>query len=324
MTLAVGVDGGGTQTRCLVIDEHGNVIGIGVSGPSKPDAADSEAGRAHLHQAILSASQQCGGPEALDTLFVGMGGVVSEADRQVVYHMLDGLTLKPGILIGIDHDIRIALAGGTAGQPGIALIVGTGSSCYGYNAVGESWRCGGWGYILDDMGSGFYLGQQALMAVVRAYDGRGPQTTLTEPVLDVLGVHDINEVMHRIYHPRLDHAGIAALAPLVTANAESDPIAHAIIAQGCAALADMVKTTARHLELPNDAPVIPVGSLATVSQVFRQMLDQAILRELPQAQIVPPIAPPVAGAAFLALQQKGFSLSVQALSRLNDVLVGLI
>ncbi len=160
MTLAGGVDGGGTQTRCLVIDEHGNIIGIGVSGPSKPDAADPEAGRTHLHQAILSASQHCGGPQALDTLFVGMGGVVSEADRQVVYHMLDGLTLKPGILIGIDHDIRIALAGGTAGQPGIALIVGTGSSCYGYNAVGESWRCGGWGYILDDVGSAFYLGQQ--------------------------------------------------------------------------------------------------------------------------------------------------------------------
>src|SRR5258707_6119682 len=181
MTLAGGVDGGGTQTRCLAIDEHANIMGIGVSGPSKPDAADPEAGRTHLHQAILSASQHCGGPQELDMLFVGMGGVVSEADRQVVRHMLDGLTLKPGIPIGIDHDIRIALAGGTAGQPGIALIVGTGSSCYGYNAVGESWRCGGWGYILDDMGSAFYLGQQALMAVSRSSYGGGAHTTLNKP-----------------------------------------------------------------------------------------------------------------------------------------------
>ncbi len=324
MTLAGGVDGGGTQTRCLAIDEHGNIMGIGVSGPSKPDAADPETGRAHLHQAILSASQHCGGPQALDTLFVGMGGVVSQADRQVVHHMLDGLSLKPGIPIGIDHDIRIALAGGTAGQPGIALIVGTGSSCYGFNAVGESWRCGGWGYILDDIGSAFYLGQQALMAVVRAYDGRGAHTALTEPIMDALGIHDINEVMHRIYYPRLDHAGIAALAPLVTANADSDPIAHAIIAQGCSALADMVKTTAHRLALPDDTPIIPVGSLATESRTFRQVLDQAIRRELPQAAIVPPIAPPVVGAAFLALQQKGFSLNVQTLSRLNDALVGLV
>src|SRR5258708_39402706 len=145
MILAGGIDGGGTQPRCLAIDEHGNIIGIGVSGSSKPDAADPETGRANLHQAILSASQHCGGPQALDTLFVGMGGVVSEADRQVVYHMLDGLTLKPGIPVGIDHDIRIALAGGTAGQPGIALIVGTGSSWYGDKAVGEAWRGGGWG-----------------------------------------------------------------------------------------------------------------------------------------------------------------------------------
>jgi len=324
MVLAAGVDGGGTQTRCLVIDEYG-VVGLGVSGASKPDAADPETGRTHLHQAIRSASQHCGGPEALDTLFIGMGGVVSDMDRQVVSHMLDGLSLKPGIPIGIDHDIRIALAGGTAGQPGIALIVGTGSSCYGRNAAGESWRCGGWGYILDDLGSGFYLGQQAIMAVVRAYDGRGPQTALTELILDALDLHDINEVMHRIYHPRLDHTGIAALAPHVVAHAESDPVAHAIIEQGCAALAVMVKTTSHRLQLPGDTLVIPVGSLATASQVFHQMLDQAIRRELPQAQIIPPIAPPVAGAAFLALQQlSGGDFSLSTLSRLKDALLNLV
>src|SRR5579859_4702943 len=97
MALAAGIDGGGTQTRCLVIDERGSVLGLGVSGASKPDAADPETGRAHLHQAIRSASQHCGGPEALDSVFIGMGGVVSEVDRQVVSHMLDGLPLKPGI-----------------------------------------------------------------------------------------------------------------------------------------------------------------------------------------------------------------------------------
>jgi N-acetylglucosamine kinase-like BadF-type ATPase len=319
MTLAMGIDGGGTQTRCLVINDKAAIIGLGVAGPSKPDAVEPEVARAHLHQVVKVACQSCGGPQAIDTAFLGMGGVVSEADEQAVRRLLDGLALRPGIPIGIDHDIRIALAGGSAGKPGIALIVGTGSSCYGRNVAGESWRCGGWGYILDDLGSSFYLGQQALTAIVRGYDGRGPQTALTAPILDALGLRDPNEIMHRIYHPRLDHTGIAALAPIVTEIAESDAVARAIIERGCEALAEMVVSTVRHLRLPDDALVIPVGSLATASPLFRENLERALRAALATVQIRPPLVPAVAGAAFLALQQIGISLSEEVLVRLRNV-----
>src|SRR5262249_32856921 len=149
MSLAMGIDGGGTQTRCLVIDDHAKVLGLGLSGASKPDAVEPAIGQVHLHQAIHTACQTLGGPAKIDTAFVGLGGVVSNADVEIVRQMLDGLPLRRNIPIGIDHDIRIALAGGTGGEPGIALIVGTGSSCYGRNAQGESKRTGGWGYILD-------------------------------------------------------------------------------------------------------------------------------------------------------------------------------
>lgn len=319
MTLAMGIDGGGTHTRSLVIDEHGTIVGIGNSGPCKPDAIEPVAGRGNLHHAIQAACEACGGPQRLDTIFMGIGGVVSEADSEVVRRMLDGVALRPNIPIGIDHDIRIALAGGTAGQPGIALIVGTGSSCYGRNAAGESWRCGGWGYILDDLGSGFYLGQQALMAIVRAFDGRGPQTALRGPVLDALGLDDPNGIMHRIYHPRLDHGAIAGLAPLVCEIAERDTVARSIIDQGCADLAEMVLVTVRQLNLPPDTLVVPVGSLATASAIFRQALEREIHSALPDAQVRAPLVPPVAGAALLALQQVGITVSDAALVQLSSV-----
>lgn len=319
MTLAMGIDGGGTQTRCLVIDDKAAIMGLGVAGPSKPDAVEPEVGQANLHQAINAACQSCGGPQAIDTAFLGMGGVVSEADEQAVRRLLTGLALRPDISIDIDHDIRIALAGGTAGRPGIALIVGTGSSCYGRNAAGEAWRCGGWGYILDDLGSSFYLGQQALTAIVRGYDGRGPQTALTAPIMNALGLHDPNEIMHRIYHPRLDHTGIAALAPIVTKMAESDSVARSIIERGCEALAEMVVGTVRHLHLPDNTLVIPVGSLATASSLFRENLERALHAVLPEIQIRPPLVPAVAGAAFLALQQVGISLPEDVLVRLQNV-----
>ncbi len=317
MTLAMGVDGGGTHTRCVVIDENATLLGVGLTGPSKPDAVAAEIGRTHLQQAILAACRSCGGPGAIQTAFVGMGGVVSQADVQIVRNLLSGLAFRADLPIGIDHDIRIALAAGTDGLPGIALIVGTGSSCYGRNAAGESWRAGGWGYIVDDVGSGFSLGQQALAAVVRAHDGRGPETALTVPVLDALGIRDMNEIMHRIYHPRLDHAGIAALAPIVTALAPTDSVARSIIVQGCAELALMVSTVARKLQLPADVVVVPVGSLATSSQFYRQQLEQAIRQVLPAAQIRDLLVPPVVGAALLAFQQIGVTLAVDGLEQLR-------
>jgi N-acetylglucosamine kinase-like BadF-type ATPase len=321
MTLALGVDGGGTQTRCVVIDQHATLIGVGVSGASKPDAVDPEIGRVNLQQSVVAACQSCDGPGAVDTAFLGMGGVVSEADVNVVRNMLSGLAFRPDVPIGIDHDIRIALAAGTAGEPGIALIVGTGSSCYGRNAAGESWRSGGWGYILDDLGSGFYLGQQALTAVVRAFDGRGPETTLTAPIMEALDIQDLNEIMHHLYHPRLNHAGIAALAPIVTAAAPDDSVARSIIVHGCEELALMVATTARKLRLPADVIIIPVGSLTTASQFYRQELERAIFNVLPTAQIRAPLVPAVVGAALLALKQIGITPTMEALGQFHDTVI---
>ena len=317
MTLAIGVDGGGTQTRCVVLDERGQVMGYGVSGASKPDAVEPTVGRRHLQEAIRAACQNCGGPGAVDTVFLGMGGVISPEDVQVVLGMIDGLGLRPSVPVGVDLDIAIALAGGTGGRPGIALIVGVGSSCYGRNAAGETWRSGGWGYIIDDYGSGFYLGQKALEAVIRSADGRSGATALTEPVMAGLGITDLSQVMHRIYYPRLDHTGIAALAPTVVAVAEAgDQTARTIIERGCDELALMVETTTRALRLGEDVLVVPVGSLGTVNVYYRATLERAIEALLPQARVRPAIAPAVIGAAFLALQQIGITLAPETLAGL--------
>jgi glucosamine kinase len=219
-------------------------------------------------------------------------------------------------------DIAIALAGGTGGQPGIALIVGTGSSCYGRNAAGENWRSGGWGYIVDDYGSGFYLGQKGLEAVIRAADGRGAQTALSAPMLTGLGIHDLNEVMHRIYYPRLAHTDIAALAPIVVQVAEqqNDVIAQSIIQRGCDELALMVATVTGKLQLGADVLVVPVGSLGTVNLYYRQVLEKAITRLLPQARIRQAVAPAVIGAAFLALEQIEIILPEAILAQLDKVI----
>lgn len=319
MELALGVDGGGTRTRCIVVDERARVVGVGVSGPSKFDDVGMDTARANLHQAILQACQAAGGTAGMGAAFLGIGGVVSDRDRRTVRNLLAGVGLPAGVPVGIDHDIRIALAGATAGEPGIVLIVGTGSSCYGRNAAGEEWRSGGWGYLLDDLGSAFYLGRRALVAVVRAHDGRDPATALTGPVLRALGLRDINEVMHRVYHPRLDVTEISALAPIVVDLAASDPAARTIIDTGCAELGRMVAAVALRLGLPAPVPVVPVGGLATSGPAFSERLAEAIDRAVPGARVREPLAPPVAGAALLALEQLGITLDLAGLSQLQNL-----
>ncbi len=320
MALALAVDGGGTRTRCVVLDECVRIVGVAISGPSKFDDVGLEAARANLHEAILQACRTIGSPSKIDVAFLGMGGVVSEADRQTVRDMLAGLEFRPGVPIDIDHDIRIALAGATLGQPGIALIAGTGSSCYGRNSAGESWRSGGWGYLLDDLGSGFYLGLEAIKATLRAHDGRGPATAMAGCVMEALGLQDLDEIMHRIYYPKLDVAGIAALAPIVIALAPGDPVARGVIDSGCAKLAAMVAAVAHRLRFGNSPTVAPVGGLATSGPTFREPLDRAIMQALPGARIIVPLAPPLAGAALLALAHAGIEVDSGALQGLGQAL----
>src|SRR5690606_8774057 len=84
-------------------------------------------------------------------------------------------------------DLHIALAGGTGGRPGVVVIGGTGSVAFGRNAEGREHRVGGWGYLLSDEGSGFWIGREALIAVLHCMDGRGPHTILTDRVAEAVG-----------------------------------------------------------------------------------------------------------------------------------------
>jgi N-acetylglucosamine kinase-like BadF-type ATPase len=127
----------------------------------------------------------------------------------------------------------------------------------------------------------------------------------------------MNQVMHRIYYPRLDHTGMAALAPIVVRVAEAgDETARAIIERGCDELALMVATTTRKLSLGDDVLVVPVGSLGTVNAFYRAILERSIEAVLPHVRIREAIAPAVIGAAFLALQQIGITLPPETLAGL--------
>lgn len=322
MIYVAGIDGGGTRTRCAIVDAYGNLAGVGYGGPSNYDDVGAEVAGANIAHALNDALCSLPSRTQPAAIFFGMAGVVSAEDRATIVTIarrIECLAHLPHEQIGVDHDIKIALAGATCGQPGIVLIAGTGSSCYGENAAGESWRAGGWGFLVDDLGSSYYLGQQAIVVATQAYDGRGPATLLLDRIQQRLGLTDMNAIMRWMYVPAVNRSAIAALSPLVTAAAdEGDAVAAAIIERGCTALAEMVAAVATRLGMAaSPTPVIAVGGLAQSGPLYAEPLKRAIQARYPHALIQSPTMSPVAGAGLLALRLAGIAPETALLNNLR-------
>ena len=313
----LGVDGGGTKTQAVICDETGLILGVGLGGASGIDSVGAAGALTGIGAAVAAARSHAGiSAVPFDGVFLGMAGVVAEADRDIVRGVANRLQL--GDKVDVDHDIRISLAGGLAGRPGIALIAGTGSSCFGMNAAGTRWQAGGWGHLISDEGSSYWFGWNAIRLAAGACDGRW-QTTLLEPVLRQLGIQDIADLHYRLYTQGIGKAEIAAFAPLVMeAAATGDAMAQQLIRQGMHELAQMVAAVARNLGW-TAAPceVTLTGGLWRAGDTVLTPFRETLADLLPAARIVMPELPPVIGACVLALQAAGVAVDAAIAQRLN-------
>ena len=307
----LGIDGGGTKTQALIVDEEGHVKGWGIGGPSNYDDVGTEKAKAGIEEAVQVARRRAALPEApFDFVFLGMAGVVSDKDRAVIRAIARQLKLASDKNVDIDHDCRIALAGGLSGRPGIVLIVGTGSSCYGENAKSESWISGGWGHLISDEGSSYWLGIQAMRCAAASHDGR-LHSVLKELVQDHFQLSQMKDLMHRIYAVGLSRSEVASLAPLVIRAArQGDKVALDLLDQGAHHLTQMVCAVADKLHFTGQPYELAlVGGLFNAGNVVFSPLSAAIQKQLPGCQIVFAELPPASGAALLALRGLGISLS---------------
>ncbi len=191
------------------------------------------------------------------------------------------------------------------GLRGSSIISGTGSIAYGRNARNEGARAGGWGHVLGDEGSGFWIGRAALRAVLREADRRGPRTVLTPLLLKHFGVLEAQSLIHEVYQSDLRPAVIGSLARSVQAAfSEGDEIAAGILRGAADELESFGVSVARRLGMGESPfPFILGGG------IFRAVpwLRDEMLRRLPQA--VPPSSArvldrePAAGAVSFAIQE---------------------
>lgn len=311
MTIFVGVDAGATRTRAVAVSDDGTMTGSGETGPANPHNIGPGPAAAEIGRAIRDASPD----EQPEVLVAGVAGVEDPELQRELRYALEAL--QPAREIRLYSDFAIALDGAFLGGPGVIVIAGTGSVAYGRNARGEEARAGGWGHLVDDLGSGYDISRRALHAVIRAYDGRGQPTALSQMLQEAVEVETPPLLIAAVR--RMDHARIASLARIVVKSADGgDAVARMIIRNAASELAAMATAVWQRLNLDEETPVAPVGGLFADSRI-RKAFAASLARKCPQAVVGPPRLPPVAGAVWKALVLKGHRPDEKMVEQLDTI-----
>ena len=249
---AAGIDGGGTHTRIELRDMENRLLRRGEFGPFNLNAIGETAFRELLREVFA----WCGGMESCARLCVGAAGISNPGVKQILEEELKDSGFR-GIwkLCG---DQEIALRGAMDG-PGVAVIAGTGSICFGKNAAGETARSGGYGHLIDDGGSGYALGRAVFSSAVRALDGRLKDAALLQAVCERLeGGRE--KIVPFVYSPDTDKAAIARFAPVALELAQQgNPEAQRILEQEARELAALVAAVQERLGLSCWKTTIPTA-----------------------------------------------------------------
>ena len=317
--LYLGIDSGGTNTRALLTDETGTVLGHGYAGSANPNHYSAQQVGDNLGRAICGALRGQHAHGDLASVFLGSSGVSTESDRAGMRAILRGLkevAACPNVAVG--SDTLIGLTGGLTGRPGMVLIAGTGSACYGKNAAGQELLCGGWGALADDIGSAPWIGIRAINAAVLAQDGRIPETALRDIAFAFLELGEPRDLIHRLHNQGLDRAEIGKLAPLVIqAYADGDAAAAAIVHEAASGLADLVRATRNRLFAGAECELILVGGLALSGPPFQPLLLEQIQAAAPGVLPREPELSPVQGAVLEAMRADGTAWNAATIANLN-------
>jgi N-acetylglucosamine kinase-like BadF-type ATPase len=264
----IGIDAGGTKTVCQLADEQGRLVtetrGLGANLQAAGELQVEKV----LHDVMeraLSGGDASGHGFAPAAICLGIAGVDREEDSRIVWSIMRRIGYKARLVVV--NDALIALEAGIGEGPGIVVISGTGSICYGRNSAGQAARAGGWGYVLGDEGSGYWIGRAAIRAVLREQDRRGAPTLLTELLLKHFEVKRPQDLLHAVYYRGVKPPEIAALAPYVqTAFEHGDDVA-----------AGILDGTARELA---GYAVSVAGRLRMLDEAFTLLLSGGIFRGL--------------------------------------------
>lgn len=295
--LFMGIDGGGTKLRIAVTDADLRSLASIESSAANPSVIGHDKARHHIRHEVAHALRQARlQPQDIAAAAIGIAGA---SNLHSEAWLLETVTpALPGALIVPSSDLEIALVGSLGQRQGILLLAGTGSAVYGVAPGGQRLQIGGWGYLLGDEGSGYWIGSQLLRHIIARHDrgASSEEDALTRACMDVLGLTDPRELIAWLYRSKEAPATrVAGLAELVLNEAADCRWAAVCVESAAEQLTRQVDLMRSRLDYENAPIAFAGGLLDNDNALSRRVTRRLGLPRRPMAR-----HSPVIGAALLA------------------------
>jgi len=294
----IGYDIGGTNSRALVADEGGCVVGLGQAGAGSYEVVGWDGLEAALHAVTDAALASAG--IALDQIAgagFGIAGYDWPGERGAHLAAIASLGLDAPFALVNDSIIGLIA--------GIGIVAGTGGNCWGRDRYGREGHTTGGAAMLGEYGGADTLVPEAICAVSRAFTRRGPTTALTQAFVDAVGALGQEDLLEGLYMGRYELSTSAA--PLIfQAAAAGDAVALDLVRWAGRELGSLVVGVVRQLALEHEAfEVVQIGSLLGASSLLADTMLATIHDVAPGARLAQLTMPPVVGGVMLGMETGG-------------------
>lgn len=305
MAFYIGLDGGGTKTKCVVVDEKMNVLSELVGGPSNFLVFALDEVTQSLFNLIINSIKQADiDISEVDSILLGTAGAGRREDAERLeksFIQKANESHMPIKKFVVESDARVALEGAFSGAPGSIFIAGTGSIMFGKDSDGNIHRVGGFGRILGDEGSGFHIGRSGLTAIAKQFDGRGEKTMLSNLLKDKFDIASSKELILAVYKNNFD---IATIAPLVIQAAEEgDNICTNIIHNEVDELLLHIKSMKKLIK-EDILKISLIGGTITTDNFYARLFKEKVT-VIEGVKLFEPELEPAVGAALMAKRNSG-------------------
>ena len=312
----LGVDGGQTGTRGVLVSADGTVLATAEAGGLLDAVAPG--GVERMRDVLTVIRDKCAGPGTPKGVFLGLTATVPGTPSQKLGEDV-AVELWPDSVTRVEGDSIVAWAAGTGGNPGVTAMAGTGSVVAAVNEAGETIECGGWGFTFGDWGSGFHMGATAVRRMVQRWDRDHGASPMGAAIIEAMKVREASEIPPLFYAATIDIADVARIAEIVSRFANSgDAEAQSIVAECGATFADdVVNAIARLHWVANPVPVAMVGRAFGAGGAYVTAFQAAVRARSPLPVVFnDAVLSTLGGAAMLALGLGGVKPSSELVARL--------
>jgi glucosamine kinase len=306
-SFVLGVDGSGPRSSAIAADGLGTVLARREGANINPLTAGLENGARAVVQVIARMAEEirCT-PDEWGAVVIGVPGAEREATRTHFVTSIQAAAAKAGwkpLPLAVETDARTTLEGAFEGRSGVALIVGSGSIVIGKSPQGKIMSVGGWGRLLGDEGSGFFIGREAMVAIAQHTDHLSQATVLRNAIAGKFHWETRDEILSAVYKENFD---LSTIAPVVFETAaRQDIVAQRIVQKAATLLIEQARVIVMGMGITRKVAMALCGTLLDKEAVYSSVLQMKIMKLLPQVVIQKPLQSPAHGAMVLALARLG-------------------